>query len=129
MKECNQCGKCCIIYGDGGLSVLPAEVDWWETYRPEISTYVNKGKIWFSPTTGKQLERCPWLRKKPNENKYFCRIYHDRPDDCKQYPTSIAEMIRDGCEMLGPRDHLDQEQAQRTLDRLMSDSRPALGES
>ena len=30
MKDCNQCGKCCTLYGGGGLTVTPDEIDWWE---------------------------------------------------------------------------------------------------
>ncbi len=38
--------------------------------------------------------------------------------------TSIAEMVRDGCEMIEVRDLNAPAQAQKALDRLMSDSRP-----
>ncbi|HHJ18661.1 MAG TPA: YkgJ family cysteine cluster protein, partial [Gammaproteobacteria bacterium] len=27
MKECNQCGKCCIKYSDGGLSASSSEIE------------------------------------------------------------------------------------------------------
>ena len=124
MKDCNQCGKCCTLYADGGLSVSASEIDWWETHRPEISSYTSGGKIWISPVTGKQMLRCPWLRKLPNQHKYICRIYYDRPDDCKSYPVDIDQMVRDGCEMLEPRDLANPKQAQTTLDFLMADSRP-----
>ncbi len=124
MKECNQCGKCCTLYGNGGLSASDVEIDWWETYRPDISDYVNGGKIWISPVTGKQMVRCPWLRKLPNQNKFICRIYYDRPDDCRHYPVTIEQMINDDCEMLEARDLVDSKRAQITLDNLMADSRP-----
>ena len=124
MKDCNQCGKCCTHYGGGGLSASDSEIDWWETYRPGIARYVSDGKIWISPITGRQMARCPWLRKLPKQNKYICRIYHDRPNDCRYYPVRIAEMLRDDCEMLEARDLVNPKQAQRTLDILMSDSRP-----
>lgn len=124
MKECNQCGKCCTLYGGGGLSVSASEIDWWENNRPDVADYVSGGKIWISPVTGKQMLRCPWLRKLPSQNKYVCRIYFDRPDECKHYPVTIAEMVRDGCEMLEPRDLDRPVQAQKVLDVLMSDSRP-----
>lgn len=126
MKDCNQCGKCCTLYGGGDLSVTPDEIDWWEEHRPDIAEYVAGGKIWVSPTTGKTMLRCPWLRKLPQQEKYACRIYFDRPDECKHYPTTINEMIRDGCEMLEPRDLKNPAAAQKTLDDLMSDSRPPL---
>jgi len=124
VKECNQCGKCCTLYGGGGLSVSASEIDWWENNRPDVADYVSGGKIWISPVTGKQMLRCPWLRKLPSQNKYVCRIYFDRPDECKHYPVTIAEMVRDGCEMLEPRDLDRPVQAQKVLDVLMSDSRP-----
>ncbi|MCK4587096.1 MAG: YkgJ family cysteine cluster protein [Gammaproteobacteria bacterium] len=125
MKECNQCGKCCISYSNGGLSASASEIESWENSRPDIARYVNDGKIWMDPDTGKQLELCPWLRKLPNENKYSCGIYYDRPDDCKFYPVSIEDMIKDECEMLEERDLNNPKQAQKTLDKLMADSRPA----
>lgn len=124
MKECNQCGKCCTKYGNGGLSASDIEIDWWETNRPDIASYIDGGKLWISPITGKQMLRCPWLRKLPGQEKYICRIYYDRPDDCKQYPVDIDQMLRDGCEMLDARDLDDPKKAQRSLDILMSDSRP-----
>ena len=124
MKECNQCGKCCTKYGNGGLSVTAEEIESWDIYRPDIYSYVNDGKIWMNPETGEQLERCPWLRKAPDQNKYLCDIYYDRPDDCKYYPVTIDQMVIDECEMLEPKDLLNLKQAQKTLNKLMEDSRP-----
>jgi len=124
LKECNQCGKCCVHYSDGGLSASESEIEWWEAYRPAIASYSSNGKIWISPVTGKQMVRCPWLRKLPNQNKYVCRIYFDRPDDCRHYPVTIDQMIRDECEMLDARDLANPKKAQKALDRLMADSRP-----
>ena len=76
------------------------------------------------PDTGKQLELCPWLEKLPDQNKFTCTIYDDRPDDCKSYPVLIEDMIKDGCEMLEKQDLNHPKQAQKTLALLMSDSRP-----
>ena len=129
MKDCNQCGKCCTLYGGDGLSASASEIEWWETYRPDIARYVSGEKIWISPVTGKQMMRCPWLRKLPNQNKFVCRIYYDRPDDCKYYPVKIEQMVRDECEMLEGRDLVNLKQAQRTLDNLMVDSRPPVSKS
>jgi Fe-S-cluster containining protein len=125
VKECNQCGKCCINYSDGGLSASASEIESWDIYRPDIYRYVSDGKIWVDPDTGKQLERCPWLKKLPDQNKYTCDIYYDRPDDCKYYPVTIDQMVKDECEMLEPRDLEKPKQAQKNLDKLMADSRPA----
>lgn len=124
MKDCNSCGKCCTLYGGDGLSVSAQEIDWWDTHRPDIADYVQGGKIWIDPATGQQLLSCPWLRKTPNKNQYSCDIYLDRPEECKHYPVTIEEMIRDGCEMLQAQDLARPKQAQKALDLLMADSRP-----
>lgn len=123
MKECNQCGKCCIKYGNGGLSVSAVQIDYWDNYRPEIHRYVVEGDIWIEPDTGKQVALCPWLRKAPNQNKYTCAIYYDRPDDCKYYPSTLDEMVIDGCEMLEGKDQSQPKLAQKALDEIMEDSR------
>ncbi len=124
MKQCNQCGKCCIKYSHGGLSVSEEEIKLWDTFKPDIYHYVSDRKIWFDPESGEQLIRCPWLRKQAN-NIYTCDIYFDRPDDCKYYPVTIEQMINDECEMLEQRDLKNPQQSQKTLDKIMADSRPA----
>ena len=126
MKECNQCGKCCTNYSDGGLSASASEIQYWEIFRPAIFNYVKAGKIWISPDSGEQLKRCPWLRQVPNQDKFTCDIYHDRPDDCKHYPVNIDQMIQDECEMLEIKDLVKPKQAQKKLDEIMSDSRPSV---
>lgn len=127
MKNCNQCGKCCINYSDGGLSASAEEIKSWDIFRPDIYNYVNDEKIWMNPETGEQLTLCPWLKKLPDENKYTCDIYNDRPDDCKYFPVTIEQMINIECEMLEDRDLKNSQQAQKALDKLMTDSRPAYG--
>lgn len=131
MKDCNQCGKCCLAYGGGSLSATVQEIDGWELFNPAIAEYVADGKIWMDPVTGKQLTRCPWLELMPDSSgssqpKYGCSIYHDRPQDCRHYPVLIADMIRDGCEMLEDGDMGSPDEAQLALDKLMTDSRPPL---
>ncbi|MBQ0713187.1 MAG: YkgJ family cysteine cluster protein [Porticoccus sp.] len=126
MKDCNQCGKCCVKYSNGGLSVSESEIELWELFKPDIYQYVSNGKIWVDPKTGEQIERCPWLRKEPNQEKYTCDIYYDRPDDCKFYPVTIEQMVKDECEMLEERDLDKPKQAQVALDKLMVDSRPSV---
>lgn len=125
MNDCNQCGKCCVKYSNGGLSVTKSEIELWELFKPEIFQYVSDGKIWIDPKNGQQIERCPWLRKEPNQEKYTCDIYYDRPDDCKFYPVTIDEMERDECEMLEEQDLENRKQSQIELDKLMEDSRPS----
>jgi len=122
MKQCNQCGKCCIKYSNGGLSASAEEIQYWDQYRPHIYEYVSDGKIWSDPNNGQPLTQCPWLRKQEN-NMFTCDIYFDRPDDCKYYPTSVLEMINDKCEMLETSDLKDTKRAQQQLNIIMADSR------
>jgi len=68
----------------------------------------------------------PWLNKVPGEDKYLCGIYYDRPDDCKYYPVTTAQMVADDCEMLDVKDLRNPKQAQKDIDKLMTDSRPPL---
>lgn len=124
MKECNQCGKCCIKYSNGDLSASEDEIKSWDLFRPDIYNYISNGKIWMDPETGKQLELCPWLRKQPDKNIYTCDIYYDRPNDCKYYPVTIEQMIKDECEMLEDQDLTKPKKAQQTLNKIMADSRP-----
>jgi uncharacterized protein len=130
MKECNQCGKCCIKYGGGDLSVTEEELSLWELFDPEIFQYVKNDEIWFDPTTGVKLTTCPFLEIEPKTNpaaanKYTCSIYLSRPEDCRHYPSLITEMIRDECEMIDESDRQNLTAAQSKLDVLMIDSRPS----
>ncbi|MBF4436472.1 YkgJ family cysteine cluster protein [Vibrio anguillarum] len=128
MKDCNQCGKCCIKYGDGDLAATQEEIDLWELFNPDIFEYVKDGKIWFAPETREQLHRCPFLELAPKaeeKDKYTCSIYLDRPEDCRHYPSLINEMVRDECEMIEVVDLVNPKKAQKQLDKLMSSSRPS----
>jgi uncharacterized protein len=130
MKDCNQCGKCCIKYGGGDLAATTEEIALWELFNPEIFAYVNNGQIWFDPIANVKLTRCPFLEVEPNSNpqaqaKYSCSIYLDRPEDCRHYPSLISEMINDECEMIEITDLSQPTKAQQQLDFIMQDSRPA----
>lgn len=129
MQPCNQCGKCCLKYADGGLVATSIEVDYWQDQRPDIYAYVHQGVIWCDPDTGAPLDVCPFLQKSGQEDayRYACGIYADRPQDCRSYPVSIDDMIRDDCEMIEVKDLRDYAKAQQTLDRLMDGSRPPVG--
>ena len=124
MKNCNQCGKCCLKYGQGALSATANEIEMWEVFNPDIAQYVRNGEIWIDPKTGKKLQRCPFLVLESCQQKYTCSIYHDRPEDCRHYPTHIAEMIRDECEMIESVDLDNPQKAQVKLDAIMCESRP-----
>ena len=124
MKPCNQCGKCCINYSNGGLSASAEEIEYWETYRPDIARFVSGPNLWSDPETGAQLTRCPWLKRVPDTLVYGCSIYADRPGDCRYYPISIEQMLADECEMLEAGDLERPHAAQQKLDEMMADSRP-----
>lgn len=119
MKACNACGKCCIKYGNGQLSASVEDIAIWESLRPDIADFVRDGKIWYSPDTGDLIELCPWLTKEEESNRYLCKIYFDRPEDCRVYPLSVNDMIKDECEMLEQSDLNNMKQAQVTLKRFM----------
>ena len=121
MRECTQCGKCCINYSNGGLSASASEIEYWQHFKPHIYQYVSNSTIWVHPKTGEQLTLCPWL-KQQNDGKYTCDIYFDRPEDCKFYPANIEDMLKDECEMLEPKDMQNVKQAQGKLQFLMADS-------
>jgi len=74
----------------------------WLMRRPEVLDYLSGilGDLWISPVTGKELKRCPWLRKLPRQEKYRCRIHAVRPEVCRDYPVDIDQMIYLDCEML-----------------------------
>jgi len=99
MKDCNSCGKCCIKYSNAGLSASKQDLEQWEELRPDINRYVKDGEIWIDPESGLHIELCPWLRREPDETKYSCAIYYDRPEDCRIYPATVDDMIKDECEM------------------------------
>jgi Fe-S-cluster containining protein len=129
MKDCNQCGKCCIKYGGGDLSATQTEIDLWEIFNPEIFKFVKNNEIWFDPSSNSKLSICPFLetvtKKDPStQTTYTCSIYLDRPEDCRHYPSLIAEMIRDECEMIEVTDVTNTQKSQVLLDVLMQDSRP-----
>ncbi|EHR6737540.1 YkgJ family cysteine cluster protein [Vibrio parahaemolyticus] len=128
MKDCNQCGKCCIKYGDGDLAATQEEIDLWELFNPDIFEYVKDGRIWFDPETREQLHRCPFLELAPKssageKDKYTCSIYLNRPEDCRHYPSLINEMVQDECEMIEVTDLENPKKAQKQLDKLMCLSR------
>jgi len=53
--------------------------------------------IWISPKTGDDVQRCPWLRKLPKQNKYICRIHDTKPEHCLEYPWSRKHAEETGC--------------------------------
>jgi Fe-S-cluster containining protein len=46
--------------------------------------------LWFDYSTGRELERCPFLRKVRNKDEYRCRINDTKPQRCKVFPVYVA---------------------------------------
>ena len=120
MKPCNSCGKCCIKYGNGQLSASEDDIRIWDSLRPEISAYVRNGNIWHDPHTGASLSSCPWLRTVEGVDAYHCAIYFDRPEDCRVYPSTVNDMLKDGCEMLDEGDKKDLKLAHVNLSKFVT---------
>jgi len=108
--ECQQCGKCCIDLVEAAENTLSEDdvQPWIDMGRKDIMAWtvpIDDGdpekwyKVWFSPRTGKQADRCPWIRKLPNKDKYICRINDVKPSHCRAFKpgSKIAKEIGGRC--------------------------------
>ena len=107
---CRQCGKCCTDLeeaADNYLFEKEAKV-WIDAGREDILDYTKRVEdedadvgyeIWFSPKTGRKLERCPWIRKLPNKNVFICRINDIKPSHCRAFKpgSKVAKVINGRC--------------------------------
>lgn len=106
--NCKQCGHCCLNLSDAYCnSVLDEDVNRWKSEeRYDILKFVDQSSffndIWINQETGKELGRCPWLRKLPNKDKYICRIHHTKPTHCRNYPHSKRHALTTGCKGFEP---------------------------
>ena len=103
---CQQCGKCCRTL-DYHSEVTAEDVSRWkQTGRTDImdrvGVFQKNGReavyrIWMKPGTREFAETCPFLQKKPHENRWACRIHDVKPQICRQYPVSRKHAIMTGC--------------------------------
>lgn len=102
--KCIQCGHCCLNLSDAYCASADARdmIRWEEEDRWDILDHIVWGDLWISPNTGEELNRCPWLRKLPNKNKYNCRIHDTKPQHCRNYPKSKKHALRTGCKGFNP---------------------------
>ncbi len=104
--KCLQCGRCCrfldyhreLTHEDYLLWQSLGRTDIMERVRlirrsGEIIAYI----IWIDPVTRQIAERCPWLKKDSEHNRYICRIYDVKPGICRQYPGSRKHARMTGC--------------------------------
>lgn len=106
--KCRQCGHCCLNLEDAYQTTAFEEdvLAWEAAERWDIVSRVwcwenEKGvlfnDIWINPRTGEEVNRCPWLRKLPNRNKYKCRINDLKPRHCREFPVSRKHARETGC--------------------------------
>lgn len=105
LLDCNQCGKCCLKAGSLLGTASKSDLQRWKN-RPDIMRYVahvygGVYDLFINPRTQEDdLRRCPFLRKYPKRDAYYCRIYDLRPDVCRRYPMSIESASEWECEMV-----------------------------
>ena len=96
--KCKQCGNCCFLPDAYCITANIDDLNRWENEeRFDILQYIDSGDFWFSPITGIELNRCPWLRKLPKKDKYKCRIQSTKPIHCHEYPKSKKHALKTGC--------------------------------
>jgi len=101
--KCVQCGHCCLnLSGAYQTSVPETDIKRWNReQRFDILEWVGPfegmDEIWISPRTGEYVNRCPWLRKLPKQNKYICRIHGTKPEHCRDFPKSKRHALDNGC--------------------------------
>jgi len=105
--KCKQCGNCCRnLYDAFSTCVSDEDIQMWQRAgRHDILEWVSPIQlgthfvydIWISPVTGEDVQRCPWLRKLPKQDKYICRIHDLKPEHCRAYPRSRKHALRTGC--------------------------------
>ena len=92
--KCEWCGNCCLECG-AELYACPPDIERWRREdRKDILRFVDiyefdgvlaGGDLWIKQT-GEELDRCPFLRKLPKQNKYKCLIHNTKPAVCKNFP-------------------------------------------
>jgi Fe-S-cluster containining protein len=101
--KCVQCGHCRLDLSDAYQTSGPeSDVKRWKhEQRFDILEWVGNlkgvGEIWINPKTGEYVNRCPWLRKLPKQNKYICRIHATNPEKCRKFPKSKRPALDYGC--------------------------------
>jgi Fe-S-cluster containining protein len=110
---CKHCGNCCTNYSDAvGPFLTNKEVERLRSFYASFNImdylealHLPSGKFvgfdaWFSPVTGEELHRCPWLRKLPNKEEYKCRIHEAKPEKCFNFPQidQKESALEHGCQ-------------------------------
>lgn len=103
---CVCCGKCCQGIYIKSMPATEADIRRWKNEnRYDILEYVaennslSQQRYYLWVKNGKELLRCPFLRKDKGKQTYHCTIYTTRPNICKDYP-GIGSCLRVRDELL-----------------------------
>ena len=103
---CRQCGRCCtsLDYHD---AVTAQDVEKWQVLGrtdilERVGIYQRPGgkttyRIWMVPGKNQLARTCPFLTKRPSENRWICSIHDIKPAICRDYPVSRKHAILTGC--------------------------------
>ncbi len=104
--NCRQCGQCCRSL-NYQKEVTSKDIELWEKLgRTDILKHVGiferNGEepgylIWVVPGTLQLADGCPFLKRKPAEDKWYCGIHDVKPAICRQYPASRKHAVMTGC--------------------------------
>jgi Fe-S-cluster containining protein len=104
--RCRQCGKCCRSL-DYRKEVTAEDIAYWQKLgRTDIIDHVGvfqpdkkekTYRMWVVPGTLQVVETCPFLKKQPSEDRWYCGIHDVKPAICRQYPATRKHAIMTGC--------------------------------
>jgi Fe-S-cluster containining protein len=103
---CRQCGRCCQTLNYRNEITAEDVAVWEKLARNDILDWVGvfqrdgcrtAYRMWIKPGTREFAEVCPFLQKKPAENRWICRIHDVKPQICRNYPVSRKHAVMTGC--------------------------------
>jgi len=112
--SCRRCGHCCLHLSDAYRGcVSDADLERWrKAGRHDLLAWVQtlnlgRGNVlhlaWLDPSTGDEVERCPWLTGDATQGGFACAIEAIKPDHCRAYPEHRRHARSTGCPGFEPR--------------------------
>lgn len=112
--SCSRCGHCCLHLVDAyNGCVSDADLARWRRAgRNDVLAWVQTLDLgrgnrlhlaWIDPTTGEEVERCPWLAGDAGQRGFSCAIEAIKPDHCRAYPEHRRHARSTGCPGYEPR--------------------------
>ncbi len=104
--KCNNCGICCKKYVGSLMATVEDMKRWEDEERDDIleRTFLLADEfhhfrddqliadLWITKQ-GNEPHACPWWHRSTG-----CRIHDTKPQQCRDYPISLEQAVRDGCE-------------------------------